>query len=58
MIVGKGFFIFFCFSWSTTWGDKGYIKIARNMNNMCGISSDAVYPIVEDKMIQSETMDN
>lgn len=45
-------------SWSTTWGDRGYVKIARNKNNMCGISSQAVYPIIKDKMIETETMDN
>uniref|UniRef100_A0AAY4A0W8 Cathepsin L1-like n=2 Tax=Denticeps clupeoides TaxID=299321 RepID=A0AAY4A0W8_9TELE len=33
-------------SWGTEWGDGGYIKIARNQNNMCGISSYAIYPIV------------
>lgn len=29
--------IFFS-SWSTHWGDKGYIKMARNKNNNCGIA--------------------
>ncbi|XP_065343397.1 procathepsin L-like [Cloeon dipterum] len=33
-------------SWSTTWGDKGYIKMARNKDNNCGIASDASYPLV------------
>lgn len=33
-------------SWGTTWGDKGYIKMARNKNNNCGIASSAVYPLV------------
>ena len=52
------FWILFCFSWSTTWGDKGYIKIARNSNNMCGISSEAVYPIVKSNTISTETNDD
>jgi len=33
-------------SWNTVWGDEGYIKMARNKNNMCGIASSASYPQV------------
>lgn len=31
-------------SWGTSWGLKGYVKIARNAN-VCGISEDPSYPI-------------
>ena len=37
-------------SWSTTWGDKGYVKIARsdstNDPGICGIAMDPSFPSV------------
>lgn len=32
-------------SWSKYWGDKGYIKIARNKNNVCGVASRPSVPL-------------
>uniref|UniRef100_UPI00398E45CA procathepsin L-like n=1 Tax=Pristiophorus japonicus TaxID=55135 RepID=UPI00398E45CA len=34
-------------SWGTGWGDQGYIKMAKNRRNHCGIASYGVYPIVK-----------
>ncbi|XP_051720404.1 cathepsin S-like [Ctenopharyngodon idella] len=33
-------------SWGTGFGDGGYIRMARNQDNMCGIASYAYYPVM------------
>lgn len=33
-------------SWGQRWGDRGYVKMARNRNNNCGIGLFSIYPIV------------
>lgn len=34
-------------SWGELWGDKGYIKILRTSDNMCGVASIPSFPTVE-----------
>ncbi|CAH8469864.1 unnamed protein product [Schistosoma turkestanicum] len=33
-------------SWSSEWGMHGYVKIRRNKHNMCGVATNASFPIL------------
>lgn len=34
-------------SFGTTWGESGYMRIARRRGNDCGVTSESYYPLVE-----------
>jgi len=34
-------------SWGETWGEKGYVRMARELQSHCGIADYAYFPIVE-----------
>ena len=33
-------------SWGTSWGENGYLKITRDVNNHCGIASECTFPLI------------
>lgn len=33
-------------SYGPEWGEKGYMRLARNRHNHCGVATEACYPIV------------
>ena len=40
-------------SWGSRWGDRGYIKIARNRNFMCGVGLISIYPVAAASRIKA-----
>ncbi|KAH8336330.1 hypothetical protein KR059_001797 [Drosophila kikkawai] len=36
-------------SQGTSWGEEGYLRLARNAGNMCGVASLAQYPVIKNE---------
>jgi len=34
-------------SWGVSFGEEGYIKMRRNYNNMCGVATSPMYPVIK-----------
>ena len=46
-IVVSIFSTFSCCSWGSDWGIGGYMMVARNKSNLCGVATAASYPILK-----------
>lgn len=42
-------------SFGLTWGENGYVRVARNLGSNCGITSVALYPILKKKFLTTTT---
>ena len=40
------FFDILLCSWGKNWGLNGYIRVARDKDNMCGVATSAMYPVL------------
>lgn len=34
-------------SYGETWGEKGFIRIASNHDNHCGLGSESIFPVFD-----------